>query len=149
MRKTLAVGVKELRQIARDGRTLVILVFIPAFFLLLYGYALNFDIRNIALAVEDRDGTSESRDLVSAFVNSGYFDYAGAVWSPVEADRVMNTNQARALLVIPEGLGRRVQAGETVDVQVIVNGDNANTATTVVGYASAILRTVGSRYRLP
>ena len=61
MRGVLAVYRKELRQIARDRRTLMILAFIPAFFLLLYGYALNFDIRNIELAVEDRDGTVESR----------------------------------------------------------------------------------------
>ena len=77
MREILAVYRKELRQIARDRRTLMILAFIPAFFLLLYGYALNFDIRNVNLAVEDRDGTAESRALVSAFVNSGYFDLAG------------------------------------------------------------------------
>ena len=74
MRKALAVYRKELRQISRDRRTLLILVFVPAFFLLLYGYALNFDIRHIALGREDRDGTPESRALVSAFVNSGYFD---------------------------------------------------------------------------
>ena len=55
MRKALAVGRKEFRQIVRDRRTLVILLFVPVFFLLLYGYALNFDIRHIALAVEDRD----------------------------------------------------------------------------------------------
>ena len=61
MRKVLAVYRKELRQISRDQRTLLILVFVPAFFLLLYGYALNFDIRHIKLAVEDRDGTPESR----------------------------------------------------------------------------------------
>ena len=54
----------------------MILAFIPAFFLLLYGYALNFDIRNVALAVEDRDGSAESRALVSAFINSGYFNLA-------------------------------------------------------------------------
>ena len=48
MRKTLAVATKELRQIGRDRRTLMILLFVPAMFLLLYGYALNFDIRNIA-----------------------------------------------------------------------------------------------------
>ncbi len=51
----------------------------PAFFLLLYGYALNFDIRHIRLAVEDRDGTAASRALVSAFINSGYFTFAGSV----------------------------------------------------------------------
>ena len=69
MTRALAVGRKEFRQIRRDSRTLMILVFVPAFFLLLYGYALNFDIRHVALAVEDRDGTSESRSVVSAFVN--------------------------------------------------------------------------------
>ena len=81
MTKALAVYRKELRQISRDRRTLLILVFVPAFFLLLYGYALNFDIRHIALAVEDRDGTPESRSVVSAFVNSGYFDLAAAVYA--------------------------------------------------------------------
>jgi ABC-2 type transport system permease protein len=69
--KALAVYRKELRQIRRDRRTLTTIVFVPAFFLLLYGYALNFDIRHIALAVQDRDATPQSRALVSAFVNSG------------------------------------------------------------------------------
>ena len=101
-----AVMVKEVRQICRDRRTLLILLFIPAFFLLLYGYALNFDIRNIGLAVDDRDGSTESRALVSAFINSGYFDYAGAVHSDAELDRLIDTNDARAALVIPDGYGR-------------------------------------------
>src|SRR5688500_4251275 len=106
MRGILAVTRKELRQIARDRRTLMILAFIPVFFLLLYGYALNFDIRNIALAIEDRDGTPESRALISAFVNSGYFDYAGAVFSPAAAERRLDAGTARAILVVPEGFSR-------------------------------------------
>ena len=56
---------------ARDRRTLMILLFVPAMFLLLYGYALNFDIRNIHLAVDDRDRSPASRTVVSAFINSG------------------------------------------------------------------------------
>ena len=136
----LAVYRKELRQIARDRRTLMILAFIPAFFLLLYGYALNFDIRNIKLAVEDRDGTVESRALVSAFVNSGYFDLAAAVYSPAEAERLLDLNTARAVLVIPEGFSRDVTGRRTATIQVIINGDNANTATTVMGYALSIVR---------
>jgi ABC-2 type transport system permease protein len=138
--RALAVGRKEFRQIRRDSRTLTILVFVPAFFLLLYGYALNFDIRHIALAVEDRDGTPESRTVIAAFVNSGYFDYAGAVYSPREAERMLDRDDARALLVVPEGFARRVQRRETAPLQVIISGDNANTATTVMGYASSILR---------
>lgn len=146
MRKALAVGRKELRQIVRDRRTLLILVFVPAFFLLLYGYALNFDIRHIALAVEDRDGTPESREVVSAFINSGYFDLAASVYSPEDAERLLDLNTARVVLVIPEGFGRDVTSGVTAPVQVIVSGDNANIATTAMAYASSILRTLGTRF---
>ena len=145
MNKPLAVYRKELRQIGRDRRTLVILIFVPAFFLLLYGYALNFDIRHVKLAVQDRDGSSESRSLVSAFVNSGYFDLAGAVYAPAEAERLLDLNEARAVLVVPDGFGRDIRNGLVVPVQVIVSGDNANTATTVLGYATNILRTVGAQ----
>jgi ABC-2 type transport system permease protein len=135
-----------MRQIVRDRRTVLILVFVPAFFLLVFGYALNFDVRNIALAVEDRDGTSESRSLVSAFVNSGYFDPAGAVYDTREAERLLDRNEARAVLVIPEGFGRTVTTGDTAQIQVIVNGDNANTATAVVGYATSILQTASAQF---
>ncbi len=144
MRKALAVYRKELRQILRDRRTLLILVFIPAFFLLLYGYALNFDIRHVALAVEDRDGTPDSRAIVSAFVNSGYFDLVATVHSPAEAERLIDLNRARAVLVIPEGFSRDIASRRLGAVQVIIDGDNANTATTVMGYATSILATVGA-----
>ena len=144
MMKALAVYRKELRQIARDRRTLLILVFVPAFFLLVYGYALNFDIRHIQLAVEDRDGTPQSRAVVSAFIQSGYFDFAASVQSRAQAERLLNLNEARAVLTIPEGFGREVGAGRTGQLQLVINGDNANTATTVMGYASNILRSVGT-----
>jgi ABC-2 type transport system permease protein len=144
MRRALAVGRKELWQISRDRRTLLLLLFIPAFFLLIYGYALNFDIRNVALAVEDRDGSAESRALVSAFVNSGYFDMVAAVYSPADAERLLDLNRARAVLVIPERFGADLALGRTPPVQVLLSGDNANTATTVMGYASTILRSVGA-----
>src|SRR5829696_543747 len=100
MRKTLAVALKELRQIRRDRRSLLILLFVPAFFLLVYGYALNFDIRNIRLAVQDDDRTSASREVVSAFVNSGYFDLAIDVVDGRDILGILNRGDARAVLVI-------------------------------------------------
>ena len=145
MTKALAVYRKELRQISRDRRTLLILIFVPAFFLLLYGYALNFDIRHVRLVVQDRDGTPESRAVVSAFVNSGYFDLAATVFSPADAERMLDLNDARAVLVIPEAFGRDVSTGRVALVQVIISGDNANTATAVLGYAGSILRTVSAQ----
>jgi ABC-2 type transport system permease protein len=163
MRKMLAVARKEFRQIARDTRTLMTLLFVPAFFLLLYGYALNFDIRHVHLAVEDRDHSTESRALVSAFVNSGYFDLVASIGAggegPVPATVVgrllsdtpttiglMNRNDVRVVLVIPPGLGRAIQTSRPTSVQVLLNGDNANTATTVMGYALTIVHSESARY---
>lgn len=148
MRKALAVGLKEFRQIRRDRRTLMILLFIPAFFLLLYGYALNFDIRHVKMAVEDRDQSVESRRLVSAFVNSGYFDLAASVTTDQEVVDLMNRDRIRLALLIPRGLGRDVRRGVPASVEVVINGENANTATTVMGYASTIINAESARYRL-
>jgi ABC-2 type transport system permease protein len=144
MRKALAVGKKEFRQIVRDRRTLMILLFIPVLFLLLYGYALNFDIKHVALAVEDRDNSVESRTLVSAFLNSGYFDFAATIRSSAELRRAMDGSVVRAALVIPEDTGRLVRRGQRAPVQVIIDGDNANTASTVMGYALTIVRSVST-----
>ena len=81
---------------------------------------------------------------MSAFINSGYFDLAGAVYAPQDAERLLDLNEARAVLVIPEGFGRDIRSRSTVPVQVIISGDNANTATTVLGYAGSILRTASA-----
>ena len=139
IRKTLAVASKELRQILRDRRTLLILLFIPAFFLLLYGYALNFDIRHIRLAVQDRDRTTKSRELVSSFVNSDYFALVGHVDSDDEIERMVDRGEARLVLSIPSGFERDLAVGHPVVVQVVIDGDNANTAATVAGYARILI----------
>lgn len=139
MRKVMAVASKELRQILRDRRTLLILLFVPAFFLLLFGYALNFDIRNVRLAVHDQDRSAKSRELVSSFVNSGYFRLIGYVESPAEMDRMVDEGLVRAILSIPPGFDHDLSIRRPVTVQVIVDGDNANTAATVVGYSRALI----------
>jgi ABC-2 type transport system permease protein len=139
MRKTLAVAAKELRQILRDRRSLLILLFVPAFFLLLYGYALNFDIRNVRLAVQDQDRSTKSRELVSSFVNSGYFSLVGYVDSPAEIDRLVDEGRVRAILTIPARFEHDLSLRQPVTVQVIIDGDNANTASTVSGYARTLI----------
>ena len=148
MRKALAGGRKELSQILRDKLTLSILLFLPAFFLLLYGYALNWDIRHVRLAVMDREHTSESRQLLSSFVNSTYFDVVATPSSMADVERLMNRGDARAALVIPEGTTRDLRAGRAASVQILVNGDNANTASAVFGYAQAIVRGVSAEFQL-
>jgi len=144
MRKPLAVARKEFRQIARDRRSLMVLLFVPAFFLLLYGYALSFDVQNIRLAVQDNDRSPSSRDIVNAFVRSGYFRLAADVSSSREYEQLIDRGDVRAALIIPKGLERDLMTGHRVPVQVIINGDNSNTATTVMGYALRVLQTASA-----
>ena len=146
--KAIAVAVKEFRQIARDRRTLFILLFVPAFFLLLYGYALNFDIRNVPLAVQDNDRSTASREVISAFVNSGYFDLVQDVPRDTEVIRALDRGDARAVLVIPGGFGRDAATGRPTSVQLLISGDNANTATTVMAYGVGLVSALSARYEL-
>jgi drug efflux transport system permease protein len=146
VRKVLAVARKEFRQLVRDRRTLLTLLFVPTSILLIFGYALNFDIRHVRLAVDDRDHSAASRSLVSAFVNSGYFDFVAAV-DEEETTRLMDLNEVRAVLVIPAGLSKALYTGQPAAVQVLINGDNANTATTVMGYALTIVRSESAKYQ--
>ena len=148
MRKALAVGRKEFHQVTRDRRSLMVLLFVPGFFLLLYGYALNFDVSNIRLAVEDNDRTPASRDLVNAFVQSGYFELAASVSSSREYESLIDSGDVRVALVIPPGYQEDLLTGRRVPVQVIINGDNSNTATTVMSYVLRVLQSASAPYQM-
>jgi ABC-2 type transport system permease protein len=124
------------------------LLFVPALVLLLYGYALNFDVRNVRLALQDNDRSSASRELVSSFVNSGYFDLVGEAASPSDIARMLDRGDARLVLVVPYGFGRDAAAGRATSVQLIISGDNANTASTVMGYGLALVNTLSMRYEV-
>jgi ABC-2 type transport system permease protein len=138
VRQVLAVALKEVRQIVRDPLSLALLLGLPAMMLLLYGYAISFDVRHVPLAVQDRDLTRESRDLVSSFVNSTYFDLAVDAPAGTDIGRLFQERQVKAALVVPEGFGEAVRAGRTAEAQVLIDGSDATTATAVLGYAEAI-----------
>jgi ABC-2 type transport system permease protein len=139
MRRIWAVSVKELRQVVRDPLTLGMLLGVPAFMLLLYGYALNFDVRHVPLAVQDRDRSVASRELIASFVNSTYFDRVRDLPVGTAFDEVTERRQAMAILVIPEEFGRDLTAGRTAKIQLFLDGTDANTANTILGYASALI----------
>ncbi|MET0556416.1 MAG: ABC transporter permease [Vicinamibacteria bacterium] len=138
MKKTWAVARKELRQIARDPLSLIMLIGLPAFMLVLYGFALNFDVRHVALAVQDLDGTRESRDLLSAFVHSTYFDVTEVAGAGDDLERITRRREAKAVLVIPHGFADDLASGRAGAVQLLLDGTDASTAQTILGYAGAI-----------
>jgi drug efflux transport system permease protein len=138
MRRLLAVAVKEIRQVRRDPFSLLMLIAFPAFMLILYGFALNFDVRHVHLAVQDRDKSARSRELISAFTHSTYFDLVAAPEPGTDLERLAEKQVARAILVIPEGYGAALGAGRSAPVQLLLDGADSTTATTILGYARAL-----------
>ncbi|MGE0452023.1 MAG: ABC transporter permease [Vicinamibacteria bacterium] len=139
MKRLRAVVVKELRQIRRDPLSLMMLIGLPAFMLVLYGFALNFDVRHVRLAVQDRDRSASSRELIAAFTHSTYFDLVATPAAGEDLERLAETRIAWAVLVIPEGHGRELAAGRVAPVQLLLDGADSTTAATVLGYARALV----------
>jgi drug efflux transport system permease protein len=131
---------KEFRQIRRDARSLIFMAFLPAFMLLMFGYALNFDVKHIPLAVVDEDGSRASRDLIDKFRTTEYFDLKAVLPRTAAIDPLMAEESIRAALVIPTEFADDLAAGRSPSVQVIVDGSNAMSGTTAAGYVAAILQ---------
>ena len=136
--RLLPIIKKEFRHIRRDKRVLAVLTLVPAGLLLLNGYALNFDVNHIKTAVVNQDKTARSRDFINSFVNSGYFDYTQDLVTSEEATHMLDDGHVRMVLVVPSGFSDHLLANEAVSIQILVDGMDANSATTIVGFAQVV-----------
>jgi ABC-2 type transport system permease protein len=147
LRRVRPVAMKEVRQILRDRRTLTVMLGFPIFMMLLFGYALNFDVKHIPLAILDNDQSSASREFAASFLHSGYFEFRQALSSEREVDAALDGGFAQVVLVVPAGFSDSLARGSSVAVQVAVDGSNSNTASTVIGYAGAIMQAYSEKLR--
>lgn len=148
MRRFLAIFKKEFRQIRRDPLSLGMLVVVPALLLALYGYALSFDVKHIGIGFLDLDNTQESRRFRDSLFQNPYFDHGYTLERAAEADDLLDRGAVRAVLVIPRGYAKRLFRGEQADVQILVDGADANTASAAVGYLDALADRMGRQVRL-
>jgi ABC-2 type transport system permease protein len=137
--------VKELRQLLRDPRSRRVIFVAPILQLVLFGYAVNTDVRNVATAVVDHDRTPESRQLVSTLTASGYFRVVDTSDDSDALGRALDFGRALVGLEIPAGYARDLAAGRSPAVQLLVDGTNSNTATVAQGYALRIVADLGAR----
>jgi ABC-2 type transport system permease protein len=137
--------IKEFRQIRRDKRSLGVLLALPAFLVLLIGYAVNFDVKHIPTAIFDQDKTQASRDFLRSFSHSEYFDLKYNVRSYDEVDELFSKAEVLIAIVIPSDFARRIYSGQDASVQVLIDGSNANSATTAIGYVSGIVQSFSSK----
>jgi ABC-2 type transport system permease protein len=143
IRRILAVTVKELLQLKRDWRTALALVGMPVVLLLIYGYALSFDAQDIRLAVIDQSRTRAARDVVQAFLESGYFELVATLDDTRPLDDLFDSGAAQAALVIPSRFAADVAARRPTGLQFVLDGSDSQTANTILGYARQIVASVG------
>lgn len=143
--RTWAVFRKEAIHIRRDPTSLAQAILMPVMLLLLYGYALTFDITDVRVAVLDREGSQLSRQFTERFAASRYFSLHGRVASYAEIERLIDTRAVRLALVIPHDFSRRLKAGQTARVQAIVDGTESNTANIVLGYVQGVAAAYNQR----
>jgi ABC-2 type transport system permease protein len=148
MRRFLAIFKKEFRQIRRDPLSLGLLIFVPAMLLMLYGYALSFDVKHIRVAVLDEDRTPDSRELLDSLFQNPYFDRAMTLTRRAEADTPLMRGLARAVLIVPKGYAKSLARGERAALQVLVDGADANTASAAIGYFDALADRATRKARL-
>lgn len=130
--------VKEFIQIFRDPRMRAVILVIPILQMIIFGYAVNMDVRNIPTALYDLDRTPASRELAARFEGSGYFDIVARVDREPEMQEVVDSGRAKVVLRLDRGFSEAVTGGRTAAVQIILDGSDSNTASIVMGYSERI-----------
>ena len=139
--------IKEFIQVFRDKRSRFVLFVPPLLQMMIFGYAATLDIKHVATAVLDYDDTYESRDLVSHFSGSPYFDIQARVSNPSEIRDLIDRGRVILALRIDRGFAQDLRKGQTASVQAIVDSSNSNTALVALGYVNQIASSFARDYQ--
>jgi ABC-2 type transport system permease protein len=136
LRRLRAVAKKEIRQLSRDRVTFGMIVGVPLLQVLLFGYAINFDVRHLATVVQDQANSSMSREFVAQLRATQVVRVAFTTASSAEVDRLMREGRASVAVVIPRDFERRLQSTTRPVVQILVDGSQPSLAGVAAGVAA-------------
>ncbi|MGD0292595.1 MAG: ABC transporter permease [Terracidiphilus sp.] len=139
--------IKEFIQVIRDKRTRFILIGPPIIQMLIFGYAANYEIRHVPTVVLDLDHSQESRELISRFTSSPYFDVQRQLTDSRQLGDLIEQGDATVGLEIDAGFAQQLRKGQTAPLQVIVDATNSNTALIASGYIAQIARDFAQEYQ--
>lgn len=144
-RRLFSVIKKEFLQLKRDVRLLFVLFFFPVFLLAIFGYAVNFDVKHIKLAIYDQDKSDVSRDFIKSLTNTEYFDFVYYIDSEKEINKLLDNNDAQFVMIIPNDLSEKFYSDQEVKIQFIIDGVNSNTGTIIKNYVTAATASFSSK----
>ncbi|NWF49895.1 MAG: ABC transporter permease [Ignavibacteriaceae bacterium] len=134
--RTYAIAKKEFRQLKRDKRLMFVIFFFPVMLLIMFGYAVNFDVKHIRIAVYDQENSSLSREFISSLLQSEYFDLTDMITADKEIDKYLDTKIAQCVIVIPNDMSAKLYSNREVKIQYLIDGVDGNTANIITNYAN-------------
>ena len=129
-----AVAKKEIRQLKRDKRMLYVLFIFPVILLVLFGYAINFDVHHIKMVVYDQDKSFDSRNFINTLTSSDYFDLVGYINDESKIRDILDTKTAQCVIVFPRDMSKKLYSNQNAQVQILIDGVDANTASLINSY---------------
>ena len=145
LKRTLAIAKKEIRQLKRDTRLLFVIFFFPVFLLVIFGYAVNFDVKHIQIAVYDQDKSELSRDFISSLTNSEYFDLQYYLESEIRINTFLDEKIVQCVVVIPNDFSKNLNSRKDADIQFLIDGVDGNTATIIQNYVTGASISFGQK----
>jgi len=143
--RILAISKKEIRQLKRDTRMLYVLFVFPFVLLIIFGYAINFDVHHVKLVVYDLDKSENTREFINRLTSSNYFDIVGYIDSENQIREVLDDGKAQVVLVFPQDFSQNLFSGKEAKIQILVEGIDANTASVISNYMNAATATYNSK----
>jgi ABC-2 type transport system permease protein len=138
MTRLLAIAWKELVQLRRDRLTFAMMVGLPIMQLLLFGYAINTDVRHMPTLVYDQDQSAEGRDLVERMTITGFYDVVGHVQDYEQISRALREGRAKVAIVIPTRFGESIRANRPIRAQLVVDGSDPQTVASATNTAVSL-----------
>jgi len=139
--------IKEFIQVFRDKRTRFILIVPPIVQMLIFGYAATFEVRHVSTVVVDYDHSQQSRDLISRFTSSPYFDVVAQPESSRDLTSAIEEGKATIGLEINAGFAQTLESGQSAPLQVIVDATNSNSALIAAAYVTQIAAGFAQQYQ--
>jgi len=130
---------KELLQLRRDRLTVAMMLFLPVMQLLLFGYAINTDVRHIPTIVYDQDQSRASRDLAQSLRATGFYDLMGEARNYQEIEHALRAGRARVALVIPPRYASDLTRGRHTEVQLVIDGSDPQTVASATNTAASLV----------
>jgi ABC-2 type transport system permease protein len=142
----LAVIKKESRQLRRDHRLLFVIFFFPVMLLVMFGYAVNFDVKHVKLAVYDQDKSELSREIINSLQNSEYFDIVDYFNSYDKVDKSLDEKKSQVVMVIPKDFSKKLNSSQNVSIQYLIDGVDGNTASAILNYVNSATFSFGNKF---